>query len=239
VTGLAEGFGSPYNWCDRRCERCPIAEQCPLWQCETQSRWVAEARGEDPDDPEVAMRDTVAQLQRAYAEVMRIAEAEGIDLDAPLPKRPAVLDSIRLQRTASELAVRVHTMPVEQKHEELPKMATLITMKAARIACHLEEEALPDEVWHGDVVPNLLLLQRVLQGFGQALAQLETELETEQDEILAGVRNALGELDRIMQPLIARVGQTPKRILAALIARNAAPSPFCIDTTARTARAKV
>jgi hypothetical protein len=39
-----------------------------------------------------------------------------------------------------------------------------------------------------------------------------------------------------VQPLIARVGQTPKRILAALIARNAAPSPFCIDTTPRTAR---
>ena len=24
------GFGRPFNWCDRLCERCPLASACPL-----------------------------------------------------------------------------------------------------------------------------------------------------------------------------------------------------------------
>jgi hypothetical protein len=223
---LAEGFGRSFNWCDRRCERCPLALECPLALREAQTNWVLEARGEDPDDPEVAMRVVAETLQRTFEQLLQFARDEGIDLDAPLPQRPASLDAVRLQRLATHFAGRVRVLPLPEAHDELRTIALVLCMKCARIACHLEAEVSGD-VWESDAVPNLLLVQRLLQGAGQALAQLAAD----HDELETSLRQDLEALERVVQPLLAQLGPTPARLLAGLISRDAAPSPFCITRT--------
>ena len=59
---LCEMFSTPFNWCDRRCERCLLADQCPLYLRDRQRRWVHEARGEDPDAMSVIMSDVEDEL---------------------------------------------------------------------------------------------------------------------------------------------------------------------------------
>src|SRR5687768_7286215 len=97
---LRDVFSAPFNWCDRRCERCPLAGECPIQRRELQRRWVHEARGRDPDDPAVIAEDMQETLESTVRMVEEIAAEEGIDLTAPLPARPIVLDARRLERAS-------------------------------------------------------------------------------------------------------------------------------------------
>ncbi len=194
---------------------------------ENQRRWAHEARGRDPDDPAIIMQDTRESLEFALRLVQEVAEAEGIDLNAPRQPRPIVLDARRLQRAALTLARCV----ADAKHAdgptpgddtaELSRLTNTVVMKAARIAGHLEDQAEDeDETWPHDVAPNLLLLDRLKADMRRELARVAS------DQLAARIAKALAELDRILDPLIEEIGAPVRAVLLALEARGAAPSPF-------------
>jgi hypothetical protein len=227
MQSVADVFSAPSNWCDRRCERCPLAAECPVARRESQRRWAHEARGRDPDNPAIIMQDTRESLEFALRLVREVAEAEGIDLNAPRPPRPIVLDARRLQRAAMTLARCV----ADAKHAadpqpgsdvaELSRLTNTLVMKAARIAGHLDDQAEDeDETWAHDAAPNLLLLDRLKGDIRRELARIAS------DELAARIANALAELDRILGPLIEEIGEPARAVLQALEARGAAPSPF-------------
>jgi hypothetical protein len=229
MQSVADVFSAPSNWCDRRCERCPLAAECPVARRESQRRWAHEARGRDPDDPAIIMQDTRESLEFALRLVQEVAEAEGIDLNAPRQPRPIVLDARRLQRAALTLARCV----ADAKHAdgprpgsgddtaELSRLTNTLVMKAARIAGHLVDHAEDgDDTWAHDAAPNLLLLDRLKADIRRELARVAS------DELAARIANALAELDRILDPLIEEIGEPARAVLLALEARGAAPSPF-------------
>lgn len=228
MPGLRDVFSAPFNWCDRRCERCPIAGECPVYRREQQLRWVHSARGLDPDDPELVLADMHQSIETTLRMVQEIAEAEGVDLDEPLPPRPTLLAARRLERTAMTLvrcvaeASRAGDVEVREATAELRSLATTVATKSSRIACHLENEAeLPDEeVWAFDAAPNLLLLDRLKAAMVDELARLAG------GSGIDAAAGALAELDRNLDPLIRQVGDHARTVLAALEARGAAPSPF-------------
>jgi hypothetical protein len=88
---LREAFSAPYNWCDRRCERCPLAEDCPVHRKALQREWVHEARGSDPDDIRVILDDIAQIFERVIIEVTDFAKKEGIKWTSPSQPSPSSL----------------------------------------------------------------------------------------------------------------------------------------------------
>jgi hypothetical protein len=166
---LAEGFSRPFNWCDRRCERCPLADECPVNRRELQRRWVHEARREDHDSMAVAVSDVEEELSRALALAREIASEEGIDLNAPLPPVPISLEAVKLRRAGLDLAIALHAA-LDLQGAELPPATSpavddaftasaTLAAKCARIGGYLAERN--DDTWTADAVPNLLLMERL------------------------------------------------------------------------------
>jgi hypothetical protein len=228
MQGVRDIFSAPFNWCDRRCERCPLAAECPVYRRELQQRWRHEARGRDPDAAEAVLEDAGEILEYTMRLLLEIATAEGIDLDAPLPPRPIVLDAKRIERASMALvrrvaeAARVQDSPAAETTAELTRLTNTLAMKVARIACYLDVDS-PEELWVHDAAPNLLLVERLKAEIGKQLARI---FGAAIDERIA---SALAELDRVLDPLIRQIGEPARAVLAALEARGAAPSPFIRD----------
>jgi hypothetical protein len=227
MRSVREAFGAPFNWCDRRCERCPLEPECALPRRERQHRWVAQARGLDPDDPDVQWAAVSEDLERLLRMLESIAAEEGVDLNEPLPPRLSVLDAKRLERAAMNAVKCV----VELSRSPDPRLDAVVSAlrsstmavagKVARIGHYLEEGGSQDS-WEGDAVPNLFLLERYKRETRELFAGA-AELGHDAAPGLA----ALSEIDRLLDPMIAEIGEGPRKLLAALQARNAAPSPFC------------
>jgi hypothetical protein len=217
---LFEAFSAPFNWCDRVCERCPLANECPLWKREQQSRWVHAARGEDPDDLAVVMNDVVEIFEKLAKDLEASARERGIDLDAPLPPRPLVLDAARLRKAGQELVVAAS----ESSEPNLVRCAMTLAMKAGRVAGYLEDAVNP--AWDADAVPNLLLIDRLRADVAVGLANLGASRD-QRSAAQQRAERALADLDAVLGPLIDSVGETPKALIAMLSAKGMAPSPFC------------
>jgi hypothetical protein len=227
-----EAFGAPFNWCDRRCERCPLSGGCPLYRRTEQRRWVHEARGEDPDDMRVVLADVEEELTRTLRMLREIAEEEGVDPDAPAPAPPTALDSVRLHKAWLALIRALNdglqaagrAAPAQARAaEEAIALGTILTMKSARLGGYLAGGR--DEAWAMDAVPNLLLMERLRARLDEVLAEAGELLE---EDAQATLRRALAQIDRILRPLIDSAGAEPRALLERLIARRAAPSPFCV-----------
>jgi GNAT superfamily N-acetyltransferase len=199
LTPLA--LNPPYNWCDRRCERCPLTPTCALQKRELQRAWVHAARGEDPTDPDVLSADFEEDLARAERLVMEAAREEGLDLDAPSPPEVALLDRERLRRaTRTIVGALPSAMPFVQK--------------CARV---IGADTADAELWAFDVAPNLLVIER-----------LRAELAPEIERADENVRAAIAVVDRMFAPLLAAVSSDARRRIEALVATKAAPSPFSV-----------
>jgi hypothetical protein len=227
---LADAFSAPFNWCDGRCERCPLTLDCPVQRRLEQKRWVHEARGENGDGVDVILNDVADDMASAIEVLRTVADEQGIDLSVPLRHAPIVLDEVRLRNAGVELSVALHALvhsPEYTKHsravDDAVSSGITLTSKAARIGAYLAAPSA--DTWGIDAVPNLLLVERVRARLTDALCHLD--YEDFDKPTLATIRKALGDINRVLDPLIVGVGSAPRAILEALTARGAAPSPFC------------
>ena len=227
---LAKAFSAPFNWCDGHCGQCPLTLECPVYRRSEQKRWVHEARGENGDDVDVVLNDVADDMASAIEELRTVANEQGIDLSVPLPHAPIVLDEVRLRKAGVELSVALNALVHSSEYtkqsqavDDAMSAGITLALKAARIGAYL---AVPSaNIWEMDAVPNLLLAERVRARLTDALCHLD---DVGFDKpTLATIRKAVGEINRILDPLIVAVGSAPRVLLDGLAARGAAPSPFC------------
>lgn len=256
-----ELFSKPYNWCDRRCERCPLHDRCQLVLREKQLRWQDEARGIDPDAPGREWVHLATELERALKLAEDAAREEGIDLDAPVPPQVVDLKAERLQRAAMRVVV---CLKIED-HDDVARIDALheavmltmkLTAKLARVGGYMREGS---GVWSFDGEPNLLLVEHVAADLRRELERLQLAPDSPvaapalmlparaqaqaKARALAGAQaqaaaalEALDALDALLAPLLADLSAAARTELAALIDAGEAPSPFCVrDVPAATA----
>lgn len=215
---MAAAFNPPSEWCDRRCERCPLAEGCAVFIRDRGRRWAHEMRGVDPDDSDVLFDDMMSDLASTQAMLEDYAEEEGIDLDAPLPETPVVLEAVRLNAAAKTLAMVIGPA----QGDPLSGLVLLLVGKVARIASFLEQRALVPEdegpsIWDLDAAPNLFLLEHLRRELAGLLG-----MRGRMDALAA-----LAQLDQLLDPLTADVEQH-RPAFEALVREGAAPSPFVV-----------
>lgn len=183
----------PFNWCDRRCERCPLLESCPI--------------PSDPRTLEEAAQDATALLEDMLAEA-------GLDADdLPEPPPPAV----------DELLLRDAGMAWMAVVDELDRglaaaRAIIIPAKIGRLVGAMDLE--DDDLFTSDTVPNLLLIDHVLDAIAGALVTAPASARAR----LADRERALRHL---LAPLFARITPDDRAAFAAFVATGRAPSPFC------------
>ena len=76
---------SPYNFCDRWCERCAHEKQihCRLYKDELERKITCIAHGKDEDDPEITKAVMEAQYKEVDEALSEHMDKFGIDLDNP------------------------------------------------------------------------------------------------------------------------------------------------------------
>lgn len=217
--------GDPYNFCDRACERCPVARTCAVWLFE-----------QNPEAAIAAMR----------------AGGEGDDVvvvreDEPLTRPPRPVLAERLERAAWEHTEALRALfPTLMESdarrgrapspdaESVVRASILVPMKIARLGCFVRPDgsAAFDPIVLGDAAANLILLERVDAELGEALERLGAR----RSPAAGRYRRARAVLWRLLAPLQASLPPEPRLQLQVLVARGAAPSPFCVRPAQAPAR---
>ena len=217
----------PWNWCDRRCERCPLAIDCEVNVRVEEKKRDAERRGLDPDDPSVAMkmvadsfREAIELLAAALPEVEE-EELEELSLE---PSR----EGTELYEAGLRYVQAVDGLCAESSANEtgLAAEARLVSMimvgKAARLMHALPIER--DAIGREDSVLTLLLINHL----ERQAAALVMALGAEKVSRLFGFRRARRELRRLLDLHLAAVDRSEEAFLARMVAAGRAPSPFCV-----------
>lgn len=211
------GWSSPFNWCDRRCERCALTDRCALWAREQERRALHETAGRDPDDPATWIDDVQADLGDAVEMLIADARERGLDPDelasSPPPALPPLAE--RLRRAGHDLAIAAAAVGGEVGH-----VAMILGGKCARLGgLALDDD--DDELLQLDVVPNVLLIEALDDELAAAI-----ERSVAAGAALARTRERHAELRRALAPFAIRVPAEARVALAALVRARRAPSPF-------------
>lgn len=225
-------LGPPYNWCDRRCERCPLSDRCAVTLRERERREAARRRGDDPDDPEVVARDITADLEQAMEMLVQAADEDGIDideldLDAPLPPESPAQRSLAQRGMAFAVAARELLQGhADEAVREARQCAFLIAGKTGRISMYVTPQWQLDEerlALTCDAMPNIILVEHLLGVVAEGLAVLG---ERADPGALVRFEEARAELATALLPLSAAVDDEVREALRDLAAAGRAPSPY-------------
>lgn len=216
-----------HNWCDRRCERCVLSDRCALALREEQMRWRHRMRGDDPDDPEICMRDVMALMEDVLTKLQEIVEEEGIDLEELEQEEgpPPLLDEARMKKLGvahgqALLALR-DAVGEGTALDEVRQWTMVFAPKLVRVAPMLGPEEEREAVRH-DAVPNLLLIEWL----DRHIASVVEEVAGARGLDLAPFRSARSEILRFVRPLLEEVPPGARDDLDARIRAGRAPSPF-------------
>jgi hypothetical protein len=215
----------PWDWCDRRCERCPLALECAVnLRVEEQKREAAR-RGFDPDDPNVTMTMVMESFREAF---VRLAAESGTPEDDGEEELEAVRTSelyeagLRYARAVEEVC-----SVVEGRDLALVDEARLIGMilvgKTARLIDRLPLRR--DSFTRDDVVLTLMLISHLEKQAAALVMALGAEWKVSQ---LFGFRRARRELRRLLDVHLEGIRRSERDFVERMVAAGRAPSPFCI-----------
>jgi len=173
---------TPYNYCDRWCERCPHETQmrCRLYLDDLERRATCLAHGKEEDDPEI----TEAVLEAQHADLGRklgeTAQRLDIDLDQPDLEEPHEDQAIEFEDLPQEIQrhitfVQNHPLPVtvdeyrKRAHQFLKN--TFYEKKEVPAALKYDFETI---AWYHTLLPAKI--QRALAGFHEPVCEDEYAL---------------------------------------------------------------
>lgn len=213
---LAE-LSAPYNWCDARCDRCPLAASCPVNNIDDPRRRAADSGR----DPEV---DRAVALATAHA----LSAREGLAVDESSARAPEPAAAVRLRNLCrayafAVLAVR-EALAAERSDlasDHLRADAMLVAVKGSRVACQLSRAGGLHEAALMDGAPNLLLIERLV-----AAIDARVPAELDRPGCAAAYSSARDDLRRALQPLLRALPSRFREELQLRMLTGSAPSPF-------------
>lgn len=210
-------LSAPYNWCDGRCERCPLAARCPVRRFELEELRAADTRGGEPGP--------IGASQGLDAAVELVDDPGG----PPHPLEPESPEAARLRHacreyTAAVFALRdalARTEP-DRDVDELGADAMLVAGKGGRVAGYLSAAGeLTGQAALMDGVPNLLLVERVMAEVDESVAD-----RSHMPDVGSAYRVARDQLRQVLMPHLRAVPERHREELGLRVASGSAPSPF-------------
>jgi len=205
---------SPYNFCDRWCERCVHEKQirCTLYKDELERKITCIAHGRDEDDPEITKAIMDAQYKEVDEKLSEYMDKFGIDLDNPdidedeldeehlidfndlpedIQKHIKFVENNPLSATAEQYC--------KKAHEFLKKIFYKDEKKYAALNYDFQTVS-----WYHTLLPAKL--QRALAGFHEPVSEDDFSLcdAVAQFEICKkAIRESVGALRKIDQTLVS------------------------------------
>jgi hypothetical protein len=218
---MHEPSARPWNWCDRRCERCPLAFDCAVNLRVEERKREAVKNGLDPDDPNVVM----SMVRESFREAIEILKAEVPDTERePEPRSSEgselyeaglrylkAIDSVCEDATDAELGLA----------SEARLIGMILVGKTARLL-----DGLPiarDSIMREDTVLTLLLIGHLER---QAAAMVMA-IGAERTSRLFGYQRARRDLRRLLDVHLSGIERGEREAVERMTAAGRAPSPFC------------
>ncbi len=220
VSDLPESF----NWCDRRCERCPLSDECVISVEDTELRARHVRAGVDPDAPEVVGPDVLEQLERGLELAIQAARQDGLDPDEllaqPAPTPPEV--AMRRRELAMKLVEAIHHGCVGSTGAAARCAIESSIVLAMKVYAVYDAEP-ADVASNMYLAANLIVLVRLEAELRSALARIN--LDRSHREQIERLRAGL---TLTLAPLWAAIPSDVVAEIDCLIAAHCAPSPFCV-----------
>jgi hypothetical protein len=219
-------LGPEHNWCDRRCERCVLADECGVNIMVSARRAERVGRGEDPYDPEIIAAD----MARDMAEVMEMLVADaaerGIDLDDIELPPPSQAQRLLAKRGREFVLRAMALLDTGGGDDEAVRASMTLGAKVCRLHDAVSDDFELDPEWGGtDSQSNFVLIEQLLAAVDRGVAALG---ERANPDRLASFERARAELVSVLKPLSAGVTDSVREAIRDLTAAGRAPSPYCI-----------
>ena len=217
---------SPYNFCNRFCERCFDEKQarCQIYQDEFEQLITCLAYGKDPDDAEFIAKIIEKQMEDDADDFEEPEGFEGagglteIDLDASdVPGFQSVKDQIKfvennpLDKTAKQYQIKcdellnrcflnIDQLPLELKNDfkTLSWYHTLIPIKIHRALCGFHEPVTEGESALYDSIAQFEICKKGLKESVAAIKNIQPHFSNNAQSSITGLLTLAGNLiDRI------------------------------------------
>lgn len=216
-------LSAPYNWCDGRCDRCPLAVRCPVrnFDCDGLLGIGAAPRIDDPEEKRAF----------ALAAAHAVAAREALEVDPRRkPERTESPTAARLRSACRDFGFAVIALRdaladlgLDKQVGELRADAMLVAVKGGRVAGYLSDlGALEDEAALMDGVPNLLLIERLVADIDRRLEDRDAAPRA----CRSAYRQARDELLALLRPLLRALPARYRDEIRSRVMAGCAPSPF-------------
>lgn len=195
---------SPYNFCDRWCERCPDETQkrCRLYQDEFERKITCIAYGREPDDLEVTKEILDKQYGDVERSIEKYIEEHNINIEevdtSEIERVDKLTDEHSLQKTTMQYTMKAyeflkHTFyekkikhaKLAQDFETISWYHTLLSVKMKRALSGLHEP--DDEYEFGlcDAVAQFAICKKAISLSFEALQRVKPQYPNFQKQINA------------------------------------------------------
>lgn len=233
---MSASLSAPHNWCDSRCERCPLSRDCEVAQAEARSRRALTLTSEGNANREPSPRGRRAKSPVPSSDRPLTARASA--WGTLLPESPASsavqthwaqtgMELVHAVKKVIESLGGSRSAAQRSACDDAASAAVLVAGKCARIASCLGPDGELAPGWFGeaDAAPNLLLVERGLGDACMAIVLLSDAAEP------AAVRRfwaAALELDLVLERTVEARNRAWAAVRA-LAGAGGAPSPFAVD----------
>lgn len=217
---------SPYNFCDRWCERCIHDKQmrCRLYLDEFEQKITCIAHGKEPDDPEMTAEVMKKQFEGIEETIEKHMEEEGFDIgdmneevQELVRKQEEFLENNPLDKTAEQYRKKVDAFlkdafykQGEAKTELSPDFETiawyhtLLSVKLRRALCGFHEPVSEDEFALYDAVAQFEVCKKAIRESVDSLRKVNKHFPVRHIQIL--------ELIALLHNIHSRIEALEERI---------------------------
>lgn len=206
----------PFNYCDYRCDRCEEQERCRVFKEEQERLLSHYVKGEDPNDPQIFVKDIQNIFERTQQMIMKMAREHGVDVDNLKTSEPPEIDpnAYVIYRLAHEYYKHARSFITELEHAGIPAMLeeefrdlvwyhTLIVAKSGRLVSGFIDDVIDDELQQYEEQGTLQVIQKGIDLSKSALEKMLGELP----DSLHTIAHLLELLKRLEEQLAGDIRQ--------------------------------
>lgn len=195
---------TPYNFCDRWCERCIAEKQnsCRLYLDEFEQKLTCIAHGKEPDDPEITSEIMRLQYETVEEKLENFIEENGIEFEELdeefqklLKEQEEFIEKNPLHKTAEVYHKKAHQLLEEKFYKKTTAAKytsefeivawyhTLLPAKLHRALCAFHEPATKGDISLNDAVAQFEICKKAINESAGALRRIGKNLTGYQKHI--------------------------------------------------------
>lgn len=217
---------TPFNFCDRFCERCPYEKQdsCRLYRDEFEQKITCVAYGKDPYDPEITHQVMEQQFKEVEDRIQRFQQDNDVDFDETVDSYAEQMEQLFESVDNNPLSITAKTYcsrsgnflketffdkkdissELVYDFQTISWYHTLIPVKLNRALSGINQGLSENEYTLHDVVAQFAICRKSINESIKALQKINAHL--------SDYKNIINELVIILRSILSRIEQMEDQI---------------------------